>query len=70
MDIDEDIQAAEFDDLDPDQQAALFLREALEALHGRKPNDRSAKDRRYAVTITELEKVVAYFDYFVMREQE
>ena len=29
-----------------------------------KPNDRSELDRRYAVTITEMEKVFAYFSTF------
>lgn len=35
-------------------------------LKARKPNDRSERDRRWAVTITEYEKVVAYFKTFVI----
>lgn len=31
-----------------------------------KPGDRGNFDRRYAVTITELEKVIAYFDKYVV----
>ena len=33
----------------------------LAALKEHKPQDRSAKDRAYAVTITEVEKAMAYF---------
>ena len=36
----------------------------LDTLHVLKPNDRSELDRRYAVTITEMEKVFAYFSTF------
>jgi hypothetical protein len=32
-----------------------------------KPNDRSEADRRYAVAITEMEKVIAYFDTWIAR---
>ena len=35
-----------------------------------KPNDRSEKDRAYAVTITEMEKLLAYFYLFVMTDEE
>jgi dTDP-D-glucose 4,6-dehydratase len=41
------------------------LEQALETLSKAKPNDRSEKDRRYAVTITELEKVIAWFKVYV-----
>ena len=43
---------------------------ALETLRENKPNDRSEKDRRFAVTITELEKVYAYYVTFAMDEGE
>jgi hypothetical protein len=33
----------------------------LDELKRAKPNDRSEKDRIYAITITDLEKVLAYF---------
>lgn len=42
------------------------LREALESLRKTKPGDRSEVDRRIAVTITELEKVLAYYLAFVV----
>lgn len=35
--------------------------EMLRRLQEAKPNERSEKARRYAVTITEFEKVIAYF---------
>lgn len=40
------------------------LKAAHEAVKAEKPNDRSDKDRAYAVTITELEKVIAYFQVY------
>lgn len=43
---------------------ALRLAEAM--LREAKPADRSPKARRYTVTITELEKVVAYFKTWVV----
>ncbi len=42
------------------------LEEALEALRMTKPEERSEESRRYAVTITELEKVLGYFHTFVV----
>lgn len=45
------------------------IREALDNLKLLKPGDRSELDRRYAVTITEMEKVMAYFWAFVMSEK-
>lgn len=41
----------------------------LEEMRRAKPDDRSEKARRYAVTITEFEKVAAYFKTYVMDEQ-
>lgn len=40
------------------------LKLTYEAVKAAKPNDRSDKDRAYAVTITELEKVIAYFQVY------
>jgi len=45
--------------------ASLLM--SLNELRRSKPNDRSESDRRYAVTITNLEEVIAYFDTFVIR---
>ncbi len=47
--------------------ALLMMSELLRLLHGLKGEDRSEKARRYAVTITEMEKVFAYFNTFVVR---
>ena len=41
------------------------LQEALETLRHARPDDRSELARRYAVTITEMEKVIAYYTVFV-----
>lgn len=38
---------------------------ALATLRAAKPDDRSEKSRQYAVTITELEKAIAYFEHWV-----
>lgn len=38
-----------------------YLRYALEKLKEEKPNDRSEIDRRYAICITEMEKVIGYY---------
>lgn len=41
--------------------------ELQSALQLAKPNDRSFVDRAYAVTLTEVEKAMAYFHVFVMQ---
>ena len=43
---------------------------ALFTLRTNKPNDRSEKDRYYAVTITDLEKALAYFITFVLDAED
>lgn len=45
--------------------AIFYINKALESLQRGKPDDRSELTRRYAVTITEMEKVFAYFKTFV-----
>ena len=40
--------------------------ELLQKLRASKPEDRSEKARRIAVTITEFEKVLAYYRAFVV----
>lgn len=45
-----------------------FLRYALEMLKNEKPNDRSELDRRYAICITELEKVVGYYVTWIVMQ--
>lgn len=39
---------------------------ALKTLKAAKPEDRTQTDRRYAATITDLEKVMAYFVTYVV----
>lgn len=41
------------------------LEAAMETLRSEKPEERSEKARRYAVAITELEKVIAYFKVYI-----
>lgn len=43
------------------------LREALEALKAEKPNDRSDKDRYWAIVITDVEKAIAVFKTYVLK---
>lgn len=42
------------------------LRFVLTTLKDCKPNDKSEVDRRFAITITELEKVIGYFNTWVV----
>jgi hypothetical protein len=49
-----------------DREAINSLEVALDSLRKGKPEDRSEKARRYAVTITEMEKVLAYFKTYVI----
>lgn len=44
----------------------VLMQETLNSLRLHKPNDRSELDRRFAVTITEMEKVAAYFKTYVI----
>lgn len=47
--------------MDSRESTYTVLLATLNLLREQKPNDRSEYDRRMAVTITEMEKVVAYF---------
>lgn len=49
-----------------DLQLYLMMKELLHQLKMAKPTDRNELARRYAVTITEQEKVLAYFNTFVI----
>lgn len=53
-----------------ERTAYFVLTAALGRLKESKPNDRSDADRRWAVTITEMEKVVAYFNTWVLEPSE
>lgn len=41
----------------------------LEILRRCKPNNRDEKDRRYAIVITEMEKVAAYFSHWIVGQE-
>ena len=43
------------------------LDDALQKMRAAKPTDRSERARAWAITITELEKAIAYFDRYVVR---
>lgn len=44
------------------------LQYAIEKMRDAKPSDRSELDRRFAVAITEAEKLQAYFWTYIMNE--
>lgn len=48
------------------EQPLRTLEKALDNLKGLKPEKRSEKARRYSIVITELEKVIAYYNHFVL----
>lgn len=48
-----------------DEETLGILEKALDSLHSAKSNE-SELARRYAVTVTELEKVIAYFGIYVV----
>jgi hypothetical protein len=45
------------------------LQDVLKKLRDAKPEERSELARRYAVTITELEKVIAYFWFYIVTDE-
>lgn len=51
---------------DPQHKALYDLQKALESLQEAKPEERGELTRRYAVTITDLEKVIAYYETFIL----
>lgn len=53
-----------------DARVANTLASALYTLRANKPSERSEKARRYAVTITEMEKVLAYFKVFALEDPD
>lgn len=54
-------------DLHSDDPGQLALLQAYLVLVDSKPKERGELARRYQVTITELEQVMAYFEQFVMQ---
>lgn len=49
-----------------DKNVLLYMGGALELLRDAKPEQRGELARRYAVTVTEFEKVMAYFKVYVV----
>ena len=49
-----------------EEETYILLQEILAAMRVAKPEERSEKARRYAVAITEMEKVVAYFQTWIV----
>lgn len=60
------IEKLSLGDFVSDEAVENVLLTALKSLRATKPTDRSEKARRYAVTITEMEKVCAYFKVYVI----
>ncbi len=46
----------------------ISLESSLRIIQRNRPNDRSEIDRRYAVLITDFEKVMAYFKTYIVDE--
>lgn len=63
-------QKLEISDLINDAAVENSLLAALKSLRANKPTERSEKTRRYAVTITEMEKVYSYFKVYVVDSVE
>lgn len=53
----------------PDEAPARAIALAIHHARKRKPNDRSEKDRAYAVTITKLKEAFAFFLAYAADEQ-
>ncbi len=51
---------------DRDNEVERVLGQALDTLRANQPTERGELARRYAVTITEVEKALAYFETFVI----
>lgn len=49
-----------------DAESLSYLVRTLAILRENKPNDRSDRDRIYAIVITDMEKTIAYFKHMVM----
>jgi hypothetical protein len=48
-----------------DSKTLQLLKEALETMKATKPNDRSERDRYTAIAITDLEKLIAFYVFYV-----
>ncbi len=54
-------------DMSNEEVIEFAIKELLEMMKEEKPNDRSAQDRNWAVAITEVEKVKAYWNYYIVK---
>lgn len=52
----------------PAEFIEAWLEEGIGVMQKYKPNDRSPKDRRWAIAITETEKVLAYWKTYCKEE--
>ena len=69
--IDKALEAAQKIDVsDNDAGMCNVLKNTLLRLREARPDERSERARRYAITITEMEKVYAYFRVFVVDAKE
>jgi ABC-type phosphate transport system auxiliary subunit len=55
------------DEQHPDDLVQIRLRETMDAIKAARPTERSELARRYAILITELEKLQAYHDVYIVR---
>jgi len=46
-------------------EIADMLNDLKKAMEHNKPGDRSTKDRYFAIAITELEKLIAFWEYYL-----
>lgn len=51
----------------PDDIVQIRIREAMNAIIDARPKERNELARRYAIVKTELEKLMAYHDVFIVR---
>lgn len=56
-------------EIHPDDLAIMALEEAHNVLFANKPKERGELARRYAVAMTELEKVMGYVDTFIRKRE-
>ena len=52
-----------------DIDVAGKFEDLVASIREQKPNDRSELDRKYAILLTELEKVEAYFHYYIVQNK-
>lgn len=65
MDAQSNRDAADIAQQQKNKEALNGLEASLHFLRSAKPDERSELTRRYAITITDFEKVVAYFKVYV-----